>query len=309
VMRITIPPVLSPAREPRTSFSSAGPAAKVKAAGEFEPRLIAYPLIFASSVRIRLASGRAGWADGQSLDKLEERELAAFTYNQIAKTIDHSLLQQQMTDAELADGCRLARQYDVASVCIKPYYVSRAVELLAGSTVVVGTTIGFPHGGHVTAIKVAEAARAMSDGATELDMVVNIGKVLGKDWRYVADDIRAVVEAAHTGKALVKVIFENCFLQDEHKEQLCRICGEVGADFVKTSTGYGSTGATDDDLKLMRRCSPPRVQVKAAGGVRNFERLLAVRAIGVTRVGATATRAILDECKTFLAASKLAHEN
>jgi deoxyribose-phosphate aldolase len=220
-----------------------------------------------------------------------------FTYAQIAKMIDHSLLQQTLTDEELEKGCRLAREYDVASVCIKPYAVRQAADILAGSTVAASTTVGFPHGGHVTAIKVAEAVQAMKDGATELDMVVNIGKVLSKDWRYVADDIRAVVEAAHAGKALVKVIFENCFLQDEHKEHLCRICGEVGADFVKTSTGYGSEGATDHDLRLMRRCSPPRVQVKAAGGVRTFERLLAVRALGVTRVGATATKAILDECR------------
>ena len=227
--------------------------------------------------------------------------MADFTYQQIAKMIDHSLLQQQLTDAELEQGCRLAREYDVASVCIKPYAVAHARELLAGSTVVVGTTIGFPHGGHVTSIKVAEALQAMKDGATELDMVVNIGKVLSKDWRYVADDIRAVVEAADPIKAIVKVIFENCFLQDEHKEMLCRICGEARADFVKTSTGYGSTGATDEDLKLMRRCSPPHVQVKAAGGVRTFERLMVVRGMGVSRVGATATKAILDECKAYLA--------
>jgi deoxyribose-phosphate aldolase len=220
-----------------------------------------------------------------------------FTYAQIAKMIDHSLLQQTLTDEELEKGCRLAREYDVASVCIKPYAVCLAADILAGSTVAASTTVGFPHGGHVTAIKVAEAAQAMKDGASELDMVVNIGKVLSKDWRYVADDIRAVIEAAHSGEALVKVILENCFLQDEHKEQLCRICGEVGADFVKTSTGYGSEGATDHDLQLMRRCSPPRVQVKAAGGVRTFERLLAVRALGVTRVGATATKAILDACR------------
>jgi deoxyribose-phosphate aldolase len=223
-----------------------------------------------------------------------------FTYAEIAKMLDHSLLQQVLTDSELQAGCLLAREYDVASVCIKPYAVGQAASLLAGSTVAVGTTIGFPHGGHVTAIKAAEAEQAMNDGARELDMVVNIGKVLSKDWTYVAKDIEAVVDIAHMGKALVKVIFENCFLQDEHKEQLCRICGEVGADFVKTSTGYGSAGALDEDLRLMRRCSPPRVQVKAAGGVRSFERLLAVRAIGVSRVGATATKAILDECKAKL---------
>src|SRR5437868_13924947 len=140
--------------------------------------------------------------------------MAEFTYAQIAKMIDHSLLQQPLTDDELDRGCRLAREYDVASVCIKPYYVRRAAELLAGSTVAVGTTIGFPHGGHVTAIKVAEAERAMEDGATELDMVVNIGKVLSKDWRFVADDMRAVVDVAHRRKGLVKVIFENCFLAD-----------------------------------------------------------------------------------------------
>lgn len=223
-----------------------------------------------------------------------------YTYRDIAKMLDHSLLQPQLTDAELDAGCRLAKECDVASVCIKPYYVRRAAEILAGSTVAVGTTIGFPHGGHVTAIKVAEAREAMKDGARELDMVVNIGKVLSKDWRYVADDIKGVVDIAHERGAIVKVIFENCFLQNEHKEQLCKICAEVRADFVKTSTGYGESGATDDDLRLMRRCSPPHVQVKAAGGVRNFDRLLAVREIGVTRVGATASKAILDECKARL---------
>jgi deoxyribose-phosphate aldolase len=223
--------------------------------------------------------------------------MADYTYTAIAKMIDHSLLQPTLTDADLEKGCLLAREYDVASVCIKPYAVRQAAALLAGSTVAVGTTVGFPQGGHATAIKVAEAEQAINDGARELDMVVNIGKVLGQDWSYVAKDIQAVVEMAHMHHALVKVIFENCFLANEHKERLCRICGEVGADFVKTSTGYGDGGATDDDLRLMRRCAPPQVQVKAAGGVRTFERLLAVRALGVTRVGATATRVILDECK------------
>jgi deoxyribose-phosphate aldolase len=229
-----------------------------------------------------------------------EEHMADFTYAAIAGMIDHSLLQPVLPDAELEAGCRVARDYRVASVCIKPYAVRQAAEWLAGSGVLVGTTIGFPHGGHATAVKVAESEQALSDGARELDMVINIGKALDRDWSYVARDIGAVVEVAHRGRALVKVIFENCYLADEHKQQLCRICGEVGADFVKTSTGYGSGGATDEDLRLMRRCTPAHVGVKAAGGVRTFDRLLEVRALGVSRVGATATKAILDECKMRL---------
>lgn len=226
--------------------------------------------------------------------------MSKVTYTELAKMLDHSLLQPTLTDADLEQGCKVAREYNVASVCIKPYAVPLAVQALAGSTVLVGTVIGFPHGSHVTAIKVAEAQQALADGARELDMVVNIGKVLSKDWKYVTEDIRAVVETAHKGGGKVKVIFENCFLKDEDKEELCRICGEVRADWVKTSTGYGEYGALDDDLRLMRRCSPPHVQVKAAGGVRTYERLLAVRELGVTRVGATASKAILDEAKTRL---------
>jgi deoxyribose-phosphate aldolase len=227
--------------------------------------------------------------------------MADFTYADIAGMIDHSLLQPTLTDADLDAGCEIARQYAVASVCIKPYAVKRAAQILAGSRVAAGTTIGFPHGGHLTAVKVFESERAIDDGARELDMVVNIGKVLTGDWDYVTRDIAAVVEAAHRRDAIVKVIFENCFLQESHKETLCRICGDVRADFVKTSTGYGDAGATDADLILMRRCSPPHVAVKAAGGVRTFERLLAVRKIGVTRVGATASVPILDDCKKYLA--------
>jgi deoxyribose-phosphate aldolase len=225
-----------------------------------------------------------------------------FTCADIARMLDHSLLTPTLTDADLERGCLAAREYGVASVCIKPYAVRRAAELLAGSGVAVGTVVGFPHGSHLTKIKVAEAEAALDDGARELDMVVNIGKVLSGDWPFVADDVRGVVEAAHRRGALVKVIFENCFLQTVHKEQLCRICGEVGADFVKTSTGYGDGGATDEDLVLMRRCSPPHVRVKAAGGVRTLDRLLAVRALGVSRVGATASKVILDECKQRLGA-------
>lgn len=220
--------------------------------------------------------------------------------SELAKMFDHSLLQPTLTDTDLDRGFDLARRYWVASVCVKPYGVRRAVEALRGSEVLVGTVIGFPHGGHLTRVKVFEAEAAMADGAVELDMVVNVGKVLSGDYAYVRDDIAAVAEAAHRKKAKVKVIFENCYLQDEHKIELCRICGKIGADWVKTSTGYGDGGATDHDLRLMREHSPSHVQVKAAGGVRSFERVLAVRALGVTRIGATATQAILDECRQRL---------
>jgi len=226
-----------------------------------------------------------------------------YTLADLAKMFDHSLLQPVLTDAEMEKGCEVALEYDVASVCIKPYAVPLAARILKGSTVAVCTVIGFPHGGNMTKIKVAESEQAMADGAIELDMVCNIGKVLSKDWGYVKDDIGAVVEAAHRKNARVKVIFENCFLQDGHKEMLCKICGEVKADWVKTSTGYGDSGATDHDLTLMRKNSPAHVQVKAAGGVRTFDRVLAVRALGVTRIGATATKAILDECKAKLASA------
>jgi deoxyribose-phosphate aldolase len=223
------------------------------------------------------------------------------TYASIAKMIDHSLLQQTLTDAELEAGCRLALEYDTASVCIKPYYLKRCAEILAGSTVKASTTIGFPHGGHKTSIKVAEAQAAMDDGGQELDMVVNIGKVRSGDWKYVSDDIRAVNEAAVARGQIVKVIFENCFLDTAQKIKLCEICGELRVAFVKTSTGYGETGATIEDLKLMREHSPPWVQVKAAGGVRDFDKILEVRQIGVTRVGATRSKEMLDECRRRLA--------
>ena len=220
-----------------------------------------------------------------------------YTYQQIAKMIDHSLLNPALTDAELEAGCRLAVEYDVATVCIKPYYVSRCAELLAESTVKASTTIGFPHGGHTTHVKANEAETAIADGAEELDMVVNVGKVRSGDWSYVESDIEAVAEVAHARGKIIKVIFENCYLDDRQKIRLCEICGRLGADFVKTSTGYGEGGATVEDLKLMRRHSPERVQVKAAGGVRTLDNLLEVRALGVTRVGASRTAAILDDCR------------
>ena len=226
-----------------------------------------------------------------------------YTYQDIAKMIDHSLLNPTLTDRELEQGCQLALEYDVASVCIMPYYLKRCAEILRGSSVNASTTIGFPHGGHTTAIKLAEAKQALDDGGQELDTVVNISKVLSGDWDYVRNDIKAVIDAAHQQGQKVKVIFENCYLTDEHKIKLCEICGALGADWVKTSTGYGSGGATMEDLKLMRQHSPSRVEVKAAGGVRTLDKLLEVRAVGVTRVGASRTKDILDECKRRLGVS------
>ena len=221
-------------------------------------------------------------------------------YSTYAKMIDHSLLAPTLTPAELRAGCALALKYDVASVCMLPYFLPEGAALLRGSTVKASSTIGFPHGGQATAIKRAEAELAVRDGCEELDMVVNISQVLGGEWAAVRAGIAAVIEVAHAAGRKVKVIFENCFLRDEHKIRLCEICGELNADWVKTSTGYGATGATLDDLRLMRRHSPSHVQVKAAGGVRDFDSLVAVREIGVTRCGASRTREILDDCRRRL---------
>lgn len=223
-----------------------------------------------------------------------------FTYTDISKMIDHSLLQPKMTVEDLESGIALAKAYDAGSVCIMPYYLKRCAALLEGTTVKASTTIGFPHGGHTTAIKAAEAAQALDDGCEELDMVVNISKVLSEDWDYVTADIKAVIDVAHAAGQKVKVIFENCYLTDDQKIRLCEICSTLKADWVKTSTGYGTDGATIEDLKLMRTHSADDVQVKAAGGVRTFEKLLEVRALGVTRIGASATKPILDECRSQL---------
>ena len=216
-------------------------------------------------------------------------------YLNAAKMIDHSLLNPTLTEGALEQGILLALAYDVASVCIMPYALKRCAEQLKGSAVKASTTIGFPHGRHTTAIKLAETERALADGGEELDMVVNLSKVLSGDWAYVEADIRVVVEAAHAAGQKVKVIFENCYLNEGQKIRLCEICSGLGADWVKTSTGYGTSGATDEDLRLMRAHAAPGVQVKAAGGIRDLDALLRVRAIGVTRVGATATAVILDE--------------
>ena len=220
-------------------------------------------------------------------------DIADLTERDIAKTIDHSLLRPELDDAFIEAGCRLAAKYDVASVCVRPADVRRARAILEGGEVAVGTTIGFPHGNHATETKVFEARRALADGATELDMVLQIGALRSGRDQEVEDDIRAVVEVAHTAGAIVKVIFENAYLTDDQKIRACRITERAGGDFVKTSTGFAPSGATHDDLRLMRANTSPHVAVKAAGGVRTLDALLEVMALGVTRIGATATETII----------------
>jgi deoxyribose-phosphate aldolase len=234
-----------------------------------------------------------------------------FTVRDISKMIDHSLLHPTMTDEDLKAGCDIALKYDAASVCIKPYAVKMAAEILRGSDVLVCTVIGFPHGNSTIAIKVAETRQACKDGATEIDMVVNIGKVLGEDWRYVKKEINAINKECLKHGAILKVIFENDYLpKDKYKIKLCQICSTVGVAFVKTSSGYGFMkqangdynykGATEHDLKLMRKYSAPNVQIKGAGGIRTLDDVLKVREWGVTRIGATATIAIVEDAKKRL---------
>ncbi len=229
------------------------------------------------------------------------------TLHTLAKMIDHSLLHPTLTDQALAEGCALARRYDIATACVKPYAVAQARDLLAGSDVAVCAVIGFPHGNSATAIKVAETEQVLRDGAAEVDMVINVGKALGGAWDDVADEIRAINEVAVAGGGLLKVIFETDYLADADVIRLCEICSACGVAFAKTSTGYGFVkqpsgdynyrGATDHVLALMRRHCAPGVQIKAAGGVRALDDLLRVRALGVTRIGATATQVIMDEAR------------
>jgi deoxyribose-phosphate aldolase len=222
-------------------------------------------------------------------------DLATLTERDIAKTIDHSLLKPELDDAFVEAGCRLAAEYDVASVCVPPVHVRRAGAILAGTDVKVGTVVGFPHGYATTETKVAETRQALADGATEIDMVLQIGGLKsGRDAEVLAD-IAAVVEAAHAGGAIVKVIFENAYLTDDEKVRACHLTEAAGAEFVKTSTGFAPSGATHDDLRLMRENTSPHIGVKAAGGVRTLDALLEVMALGVTRIGATATKPIIDD--------------
>ncbi len=230
------------------------------------------------------------------------------TLKDLAKMIDHSLLHPTMTDADILHGCDIAKCCDVATVCVKPYAVAMCKEALKDTDVKVCSVIGFPHGNHTTGIKVAEAEQAIRDGATEIDMVINIGKALGGNWDFVKKDIDAVNQACLRNGAILKVIFETDYLQDEHIIRLCEICSELKVAFVKTSSGYGFVkqangdynykGATDHILTLMRKHSASSMQVKAAGGVRTLDDLLRVRALGVTRIGATATEKILEEAKS-----------
>lgn len=219
------------------------------------------------------------------------------TPHDIAKMLDHSTLQPFLTDEDIRKGCELALRYDTASVCARPCDMPLVASLLRGSDVKVCTVIGFPHGTHRTAIKVAEAKQALADGCTELDMVINIGKLLGGDEDYVRNEIRQIVQVAHEAGALVKVILETCYLTDAQKVTACHLSEEAGADFVKTSTGYGTKGCTIQDLQLMRRSVSERVQVKGSGGIRDLDTVLSARAVGATRCGVSATAAIMAEAE------------
>jgi deoxyribose-phosphate aldolase len=219
------------------------------------------------------------------------------TAAEIAAMIDHSLLRPELTVEEVKAGCALAAEFGTATVCVRPCDVEVAREVLEGSQVLVTTVVGFPHGSNLTAIKVQEAGLAMDQGCKELDMVLNIGRLRSREFDYVEQDVRAVCDAAHARGVIVKVILENCYLDDELKKAACEICERAGADFVKTSTGFGTGGATLPDLKLMRSAVSEKVRVKAAGGVRTLAGAIAVREAGAVRFGATATKPIMEEAR------------
>ncbi len=219
-----------------------------------------------------------------------------YTCYDIAQMIDHSLLRPELTEQDVRKGCEIAKKYKVVTVCCRPSEVALVKQLLQGSDVKTTTVVGFPHGCNKTETKVFEAEQAITDGAVELDMVISISRLLDGDYDYVKKDIRAVVEAAHRKGVLVKVIFENYYLTDEQKKVACRLSEEAGVDFVKTSTGFADGGATLEDLQLMRDNVSEKVQVKAAGGVRDLEMALKVRQVGCTRFGATRTETIMEQC-------------
>jgi deoxyribose-phosphate aldolase len=250
-----------------------------------------------------------------------------YTYEELAKMIDHSLLHPTLSDQELEEGCRQAAEFGTASVCVKPYCVKRAAQLLKGTGVIVGSVIGFPHGNSTTEAKRYETQLACEDGATEIDMVLNLGQAMSGDWTAAEQDVKAVCEEAHRRGAKVKVIFSNDYLDkggagltgDDFKRRLCQLCERAGADWVKTSTGFdfvkqadgnfNCKGATEHDLQLMRASVSAKVQVKAAGGVRTLDALIRVRDLGASRCGTSATAALLGEYRKREAAEKAGHKS
>ena len=218
----------------------------------------------------------------------------------VAAMIDHALLKPTMTSAELDEGCRFAASAGVASVCTMPFHLARCAELLEGSGVRASTVIGFPHGVNTTAVKLVEAERALVDGGTELDIVVNVSWVRSGQWDAVRTEVGQLVELVHHAGQKIKVIFENAYLEDAHKIRLCELCTELGADWVKTSTGYAPTGATEGDLRLMREHSGEAVQIKASGGIRDLDTVLRFREIGVSRCGMSGTAALLEAARARL---------
>jgi len=226
---------------------------------------------------------------------------------EIAKMIDHSLLHPTLSEMELLEGCKLAAKYDVASVCVKPYHVARAKAELEGTDVLICAVIGFPHGNSTLKIKLAETAQVIDDGATEVDMVVNLSSVMDEDWAFLEEEVGAITELCHKNGAIIKVIFAVDLIEDKHIIKLCEVCSKVKADFVKTSTGYnfvkGSDGkysyegATDHVLQLMRKHSAPEVQVKAAGGIRTLDAFIRVKEMGITRVGTGQTESVVLDAR------------
>jgi deoxyribose-phosphate aldolase len=245
------------------------------------------------------------WGDNTDTRTAETQGLTSYD---IAQMIDHSLLHPSFTDRELEEECRVAAEYHAASVCVKPYHTKRASELLAGTDVKVCAVIAFPHGNSAIDVKLCEAAQVIKDGAVEVDMVVNLGKLMSRDWDYIEKEIREINSLTVGRNAILKVIFENDLIPDDDiKITLCRICSKYKVAYVKTSTGYNFVkgadgkytykGATEHDLKLMRANSSPEVQVKAAGSVGNLDAILAVRRIGITRIGTKGLKKIVEDAK------------
>ena len=224
------------------------------------------------------------------------------TYTELSKMIDHALLRPYMSFDELEEGIEMAREYDIASVCILPYYVEECAIMLMGTSVIPATAISFPHGCQSTVVKISEALKAIDDGAEELDLVINTSRAVSEDLYGVGEDIHAIVNLAHKRSVKVKVIFENALLTDPQKIELANLCGDLRADWIKTSTGVGATGATAEDVRLMREHAPDTVQVAASGGIKTLDDVLKYRELGCTRIGTAHTRLILDEFKKKLQA-------